>query len=178
MQQDFAKGFFDVAMTAEPKPKTVAIAGLDSDFLQRSMHSARIQAAAQGLQIVYDKSYPTGTVDYSPIVRAIQAAKPDIVYFASYPGDSVGLLKAVYEAKLIGDRARRRHDRTASHGDQGAVRGQAQQPPVLGRLCARADAEICRRRGLPRALSRRGGEGESRSLSAFTRRRSPIRRCS
>lgn len=100
MQRDFAKGFFDVAMTAEPKPKTVAIAGLDSDFLQRSMHSARIQAAAQGLQIVYDKSYPTGTVDYAPIVRAIQAAKPDIVYFASYPGDSVGLLKAVYEAKL------------------------------------------------------------------------------
>jgi branched-chain amino acid transport system substrate-binding protein len=100
MQEDFAKGFFEVAMNADPKPKTVAIAGLDGDFLQRSMKSARTQAKAAGLEIVYDKSYPPSTVDYGPIVRAIQAAKPDIVYFASYPGDSVGLLKAVYEAKL------------------------------------------------------------------------------
>jgi len=100
MQEDFAKGFFDIAMSADPKPKTVAIAGLDSDFLQRSMQSARTQAKNAGLDIVYDKSYPPSTVDYSPIVRAIQAAKPDVVYFASYPPDSVGLLKAVNEAKL------------------------------------------------------------------------------
>ena len=100
MQQDFAKGFFEVAMNAEPKPKTVAIAGLDSDFLQRSMKSARTQAKATGLEIVYDKSYPPSTVDYGPIIRGIQAAKPDIVYLASYPTDSVGLLKAIYETKL------------------------------------------------------------------------------
>jgi branched-chain amino acid transport system substrate-binding protein len=100
MQQDFAKGFFEVAMSADPKPKTVAIAGLDSDFLQRSMKSARTQAKANGLEIVYDKSYPPSTIDYGPIIRAIQATKPDIVYLASYPTDSVGLLKAIYEAKL------------------------------------------------------------------------------
>ena len=100
MQQDFAKGFFEVAMNADPKPKTVAIAGLDSDFLRRSMKSARTQAKATGLETVYDKSYPPSTVDYGPIIRAIQATKPDIVYLASYPTDSVGLLKAIYEAKL------------------------------------------------------------------------------
>jgi branched-chain amino acid transport system substrate-binding protein len=100
MEEDFAKGYFKIAMTAEPKPKTVAIAGLDSDFLQRSMQSARKQAKDLGIEIVYDKSYPPGTVDYGPIVRAIQAAKPDLVYFASYPPDSVGLLKAVNESKL------------------------------------------------------------------------------
>jgi branched-chain amino acid transport system substrate-binding protein len=100
MQEDFAKGFFDIAMSADPRPKTVAIAGLDSDFLQRSMQSARTQAKNAGLDIVYDKSYPPSTVDYGPIVRAIQAAKPDVVYFASYPPDSVGLLKATNEAKL------------------------------------------------------------------------------
>src|SRR6516162_6139534 len=92
MEEDFAKGFFEVAMGADPRPKTVAIAGLDGDFLQRSMQSARTQAKASGLEIVYDKSYPPSTVDYGPIVRAVQAAKPDIVYFASYPRDSVGLL--------------------------------------------------------------------------------------
>jgi branched-chain amino acid transport system substrate-binding protein len=100
MQEDFAKGFFEVAMTAEPKPKTVALTGLDADFQQRQLSSARIQAKLAGLEIVYDKSYPPSTVDYTPIIRAIQAAKPDIVYFASYPPDSVGLLRAAYEAKL------------------------------------------------------------------------------
>src|SRR5271154_497370 len=100
MQEDFAKGFFEVAMTAEPKPKTVALAGLDGDFPQRQMSSVRTQAKLFGLEIVYDKSYPPSTVDYTPIVRAIQSAKPDIVYFASYPPDSVGLLRATYEAKL------------------------------------------------------------------------------
>jgi branched-chain amino acid transport system substrate-binding protein len=100
MQQDFAKGFFQVAMNAVPKPRTVAIAGLDGDFLQRSMNSARTQAKAAGLEIVYDKSYPPSTVDYGPIVRAIEAATPDIVYLASYPSDTVGLLKAIYETKL------------------------------------------------------------------------------
>ncbi len=100
MQEDFAKGFFEVAMTAVPKPKTVAIAGLDGDFAQRTMKSARTQAKAAGLEIVYDKTYPPSTVDYGPIIRALQAAAPDIVYFGSYPSDSVGLLKAIYETKL------------------------------------------------------------------------------
>ena len=100
MQEDFAKGFFEVAMTAEPKPKTVALTGLDADFQQRQLSSARVQAKLAGLEVVYDKSYPPSTVDYTPIIRAIQAAKPDIVYFASYPPNSVGLLRATYEAKL------------------------------------------------------------------------------
>ena len=65
MQEDFAKGFFEVAMTAEPKPKTVAIAGLDSDFLQRSMHERAHPGQGSRLEIVYDKSYPPATVDYS-----------------------------------------------------------------------------------------------------------------
>jgi ABC-type branched-subunit amino acid transport system substrate-binding protein len=161
MQQDFAKGFFEVAMSADPKPKTVAIAGLDGDFLQRSMKSARTQAQAAGLELVYDKSYPPSTVDYGPIVRAIQAAKPDIVYLASYPTDSVGLLKAIYETKLSATVVGGRHDRAADHRDQGAVWTLAQQPLVLGRLCSRADVEVSGGRGVPRAISRRGREGEN-----------------
>ena len=47
--QDFAKGFFEVAVTADPKPKTVAITGLDSDFsaaidVQRALSFERRRA--------------------------------------------------------------------------------------------------------------------------------------
>jgi branched-chain amino acid transport system substrate-binding protein len=44
---------------------------------------ARENAKKFGFQIVYDKSYPPSTVDYSPIVRAVQATNPDIVLLAS-----------------------------------------------------------------------------------------------
>lgn len=100
MQEDFARGFFEVAATASPAPKTVAIAGLDSDFPHRAMQSARAQAKAHGIKVVYDRTYPPSTVDFSPVIRAIQSARPDLVFFASYPADSVGLLRAVAEQKL------------------------------------------------------------------------------
>lgn len=100
MHIDIAKGFFEIAQHLDPRPQTVAIAGLDSDFSLRAMQSARHQAELHGLRIVYDRAYPPSTVDYTPIVRAIQSAQPDVVFFASYPPDSVGLLRAVVELQL------------------------------------------------------------------------------
>jgi branched-chain amino acid transport system substrate-binding protein len=49
---------------------------------------------------VYDRTYPPNTTDYTPIVRAIKATNPDIVFIASYPPDSVGMLRAAHEVKL------------------------------------------------------------------------------
>ena len=53
-----------------------------------------------GFEIVYDKSYPPSNTDYTPILRAIQAVHPDIVYVASYPPDSVGIIRAANEIGL------------------------------------------------------------------------------
>src|SRR6185369_2509150 len=39
-------------------------------------------------------------VDYTPIVRAIKATNPDILFIASYPPDSVGMLRAIHEVGL------------------------------------------------------------------------------
>jgi branched-chain amino acid transport system substrate-binding protein len=52
------------------------------------------------MQIVYDKSYPPPTTDFTPIVRAIQATNPEAVYIGSYPPDSVGMVKASTELGL------------------------------------------------------------------------------
>jgi ABC-type branched-subunit amino acid transport system substrate-binding protein len=49
---------------------------------------------------VYDKTYPPNTTDYTPIVRAIKATNPEIVFVASYPPDSVGMLRAAHEVGL------------------------------------------------------------------------------
>jgi branched-chain amino acid transport system substrate-binding protein len=90
-------GFFETAMAMDPKPRTVAIVGADAEFGHNILIGARENIAKLGLNIVYDRTYPPSTVDYSPIVRAIQAASPDIVFVASYPPDSVGMVRAVNE---------------------------------------------------------------------------------
>jgi branched-chain amino acid transport system substrate-binding protein len=92
--------FFQVARAITPAPKTVALVGADAEFSNNVLTGARVNAKKYGLQVVYDRSYPPSTVDYSPIVRAIQATNPDIVLVASYPPDSVGLIRAAGEIGL------------------------------------------------------------------------------
>ena len=102
----FTKGFIDVAMTQNPKPKTVAIVAADAEFAVNASDGARTNAKAAGLNIVYDKRYPPSTTDFAPIVRAIQATNPDLVIICSYPPDSVGMVRAVnelgFKPKMIG----------------------------------------------------------------------------
>jgi branched-chain amino acid transport system substrate-binding protein len=102
----FTKGFFDIAMAQNPKPKTVAIVAADQEFSRNASDGARENAKALGLNIVYDKTYPPSTTDFAPIVRAIQATNPDIVVVCSYPPDSVGIVRSVneigFKPKMIG----------------------------------------------------------------------------
>src|SRR5260221_12066733 len=96
----FSKGFFEVAVAQEPKPKTIAIVGADAEFARNAADGARQNAKAAGLQIGYDKTYPPSSVDYTPIVRAIHGTQPDILYVASYPPDSAGMVRAINEIGL------------------------------------------------------------------------------
>lgn len=92
--------FFDVAMAQNPEPQTVAIVAADAEFSHTAAEGARANATKNGLKIVYDRSYPPATTDFSPIVKAIQATNPDLVVICSYPLDSVGMVRAVREVGL------------------------------------------------------------------------------
>jgi branched-chain amino acid transport system substrate-binding protein len=102
----FTKGFFDAAMAQSPKPASVAIVAADAEFSHNAADGARENAKSAGLKVVYDRTYPPATTDFAPIVRAIQAANPDIVVICSYPLDSVGMVRAINElglkAKMMG----------------------------------------------------------------------------
>ncbi len=102
----FSQGYFDLAMAQSPKPQTIAIVAADAEFARNASDGARDNAKAAGLRIVYDGTYPPTTTDYSPIVRAVRATDPDVIYIASYPPDTAGILRAVHEigltAKLFG----------------------------------------------------------------------------
>jgi branched-chain amino acid transport system substrate-binding protein len=102
----FTKDFFALAMAQNPKPQTVAIVAADQEFSNNASDGARETAKSLGLKIVYDKTYPPSTTDFSPIVRAIQSTNPDLVVVCSYPPDSVGIVRAVneigFKPKMIG----------------------------------------------------------------------------
>ena len=93
----FAEGFFEIAKQQNPKPKTVAIVAADAEFSKNAADGAREAIKNSDFQTVYDKNYPPQTQDFAPIVRAIQALNPDMVFAAAYPPDSIGLIRAVNE---------------------------------------------------------------------------------
>jgi len=95
-----ALGFFELAARQNPKPQTVAIVGADAEYPQNALMGARELIKKFGFKTVYDKTYPPSTTDFTPIVRAIKATNPDIVFVASYPPDSVGMLRAAHEVGL------------------------------------------------------------------------------
>jgi branched-chain amino acid transport system substrate-binding protein len=99
-REAFSQGFFAVAAAMNPKPQTIALVGADAEFSKNAVDGARAQAKRMGLKIVYDQTYPPATADYTPIVRAIQATHPDLVYVGSYPTDTVGMIRAVGEVGL------------------------------------------------------------------------------
>ncbi len=95
-----SEGFFQAAMTMEPKPKTVAIVGAVTEFSRNVILGARENAEKYGLKIVYDGGYPPNQMEFGSIIRSVQAANPEVVFVASYPPDSAGVIRAAYEQKL------------------------------------------------------------------------------
>jgi branched-chain amino acid transport system substrate-binding protein len=100
-QKAFSRGFFELAAAAKPRPKTVAIVAADAEFAQNAADGAR-QTIKEigGFEIVSDRNYPPSTADFTPIMRAVKALDPDIVYVAAYPPDSVGIVRAANEIDL------------------------------------------------------------------------------
>jgi len=96
----WASAFLDIGQKAGGK--TIALLTSDQEFAQNLAKTAREVAAKRSMPIVFDQTYPPNTVEFSSIIRALKAAKPDIVYVASYPPDSAGILRAVNEIG-IGD---------------------------------------------------------------------------
>src|SRR5271167_409674 len=100
-QKAFAYGFFELAAAATPRPKTVAIVAADAEFAQNAADGAR-QSIKEigGFELLLDQKYPPTTTDYTPVMRAVQALNPDIVFVAAYPPDSVGIIRAANEVGL------------------------------------------------------------------------------
>jgi branched-chain amino acid transport system substrate-binding protein len=88
-------GFMRAGQTAGGK--TVAILAADQEFAQNLANGARELAKKYGLSTVYDQNYPPTTTDFSSLIRAIRQTNADVVFVASYPNDSVAIVRSVNE---------------------------------------------------------------------------------
>jgi branched-chain amino acid transport system substrate-binding protein len=77
--------------------KKVAFLASDQEFAQNILGGAKKLAKDAGLETVYEQTYPPTTVDFSSMIRAIRSTAPDMVFVASYPADSTGIIRAVNE---------------------------------------------------------------------------------
>jgi len=91
----WSEGFFKIGQAQGAR--TIAFLAADNEFAQNLARGARELAKQAGLRTVYDQSYPPSTVEFSPLVRGIRAARPEMVFVASYPVDSAAIVRSVRE---------------------------------------------------------------------------------
>jgi branched-chain amino acid transport system substrate-binding protein len=77
----------------------VAVVNVADDFGIELANAGRPLFKTAGFNIVYDKSYPLGTQDLAPVMKAAKAAGPDAFVAWSYPPDTFGLAE---QAKIEG----------------------------------------------------------------------------
>src|SRR4051794_11373759 len=94
-----AASWFDSFITAGKGVggKTIAFLSADQEFAQNLANGARELAKKAGLKTVYDQNYPPTTTDFSSLIRAVRQANADLVFVASYPNDSVAIVRSVNE---------------------------------------------------------------------------------
>ena len=91
----WSEGFFNIGQAQGVS--SIAFLAIDNEFAQHLANGARGLAKQAGLKTVFDQSYPPGTIDFSAMLRGIRAARPEMVFVASYPADSAAIVRSVRE---------------------------------------------------------------------------------
>ena len=69
--------------------KTVAVLYTDELFGLENYAAFKVALQSSGIQMVEDKSFPTGTKDLAPVLRAIKDKNPDAFVGFTYPPDTI-----------------------------------------------------------------------------------------
>ncbi len=94
----WSEGFLSAGKAAGGQ--TVAIFAADAEFQQNLANGAREIIKSEGWKVVYDQNYPPNNTDFSSIIRAVRATKPDVVFVACYPNEGVAIMRSVNEIGL------------------------------------------------------------------------------
>jgi branched-chain amino acid transport system substrate-binding protein len=92
---NWCRGYFDLAKRLGYK--TLAIVNSDAEFSANAANAGKKIAEEYGLKVVSNQNYPPNSVDFSAILRNVNAAKPDLVFVASYPVESAAMIRGISE---------------------------------------------------------------------------------
>lgn len=96
--KDWSEGFLEAGKNAGAK--SIAIFAADAEFQQNLANGCRELVKSTGWNVVYDQNYPPNNSDFSSIIRAVRSAKPQAVFVACYPSESVAIMRSVNEIGL------------------------------------------------------------------------------
>jgi branched-chain amino acid transport system substrate-binding protein len=103
---NYSKCVFELAAAQTPKPARVALIGAEVEYSRNALDGAKENAKTFGFDIVFERTYPLSTTEFSTVVRAMQATNPDFVFAATLPIDTTGIIRAAneigFKPKLIG----------------------------------------------------------------------------
>lgn len=91
---------FEIAKTLSPAPKTVAVITPDIQFGHSVLEGVRNAAKEAGMTVVYDRTFPPATTDFTTIVREVKSSTPDMVVIGTQPGQSINVVRAINEVGL------------------------------------------------------------------------------
>jgi branched-chain amino acid transport system substrate-binding protein len=97
--EGFPEGVLDLA--ARHGLKTLAVLNEDALGGKAAAKGAIELAKKKGLQLVFAETYPKGTADFSGILNQVKAAKPDVLYAATFLlDDLVAITRQMRELDL------------------------------------------------------------------------------
>jgi len=75
----YHRGTLDLIKKTDPTAKKVALVYEDDEFARDVMDGAEEYAKKLGLDVVFKRTYPKGVTDLTPLLSAMNAAKPDFL---------------------------------------------------------------------------------------------------
>jgi branched-chain amino acid transport system substrate-binding protein len=75
----YHEGTLDMVNQIDPEAKQVALAYEDSEFAKMVMVGAKEHAQKLGYDVVFERTYPKGVTDLTPLLSALKASKPDFI---------------------------------------------------------------------------------------------------
>ncbi len=82
------------------KPTSIAILYESSDFGTSGAEEMAKSCTAAGMKVLMKEKYEKGAVDFKPILSAVKAANPDVIYMVSYVMDAALLMRQIKELRL------------------------------------------------------------------------------
>jgi branched-chain amino acid transport system substrate-binding protein len=92
---NWCRGYFDLAK--RQGYKSLVIVNSDAEFSANAASAGAKIAAEYDMKVLSVQHYPPNTVDFSGILRTVNAATPDYVFVASYPAESAALIRGISE---------------------------------------------------------------------------------